>query len=374
VRSGTAWSQQQKLTASDGAASDYFGRSVSVSGDTAMVGANGDDIAYATDAGSAYVFVRSGTAWSQQQKLTAADGAMNDQFGACISVSGETAVVGAFSHDTAGGANAGSAYVFVRSGMGWYLQQQLTASDGAMNDSFGLSVSVSADTAVVAATGDNSLAGSAYVFVRTGTLWSEEQKLTASDGAANDHFGISVSVSGGTVVVGAYGDNSLAGSAYVFTDLIFKDGFQSVAGSCPETNDLGEIFERDRDGDGVGDACDVVAVRIDVEPGRFPNRVNPRQGSMAVAILTTSTFDALTVDPESVRFGPNATEAGAWQWAPEDVDGDGDVDLVLHFQTGATGIRCGATEVKLKGSALAGPIEGRDSIRTVGRACVAIEE
>jgi hypothetical protein len=72
-----------------------------------------------------------------------------------------------------------------------------------------------------------------------------------------------------------------------------------------------------------------------------------------------------------VRFGPKGTEAGAWQWAPEDFDGDGDVDLVLHFETQATGIRCGATEVRLKGSALAGLIEGRDSIRTVGRGSTA---
>jgi uncharacterized repeat protein (TIGR01451 family) len=200
-----------------------------------------------------------------------------------------------------------------------------------------------------------------------------------------------------TVTSPIYDTNTANNSSTINTpvdgDLIFEDGFQSVVGTWPEATEPSAALMPDRDGDGVvdaidnclrvanadqadadsdgiGDACDVVAVRIDVEPGRSPNRVSPGQGSLAVAVLTTSTFDALTVDPESVRFGPKGTEAGAWQWAPEDVDGDGDVDLVLHFETQTTGIRCGATEVKLKGSALAGPIEGRDSIRPVGRACV----
>ncbi|MBN1206352.1 MAG: DUF11 domain-containing protein [Myxococcaceae bacterium] len=219
VRSGTTWSQQAKLTASDAAAGDYFGASVALSGDTAVVSAPYDD----TYTGSAYVFVRSGTAWSEQAQLTASDAAAEDNFGWSVALSGDTAVVGARHHDTAAGPEAGSAYVFVRSGTTWSEQAQLTASDTAAGDLFGYSVALSGDTAVVGApfhdTAAGPEAGSAYVFVRSGTTWSEQAKLTASDAAAEDYFGASVVLSGDTAVVSApYDDTPVpdAGSAYVY--------------------------------------------------------------------------------------------------------------------------------------------------------------
>jgi hypothetical protein len=224
VRSGTTWTQQAKLTAGDGAAFDAFGSSVSVTGDTAVIGAFQDDVSTSTDQGSAYVFVRSGSAWTQQAKLTAGDGAANDAFGSSVSVSGDTALLGAHQDDIGISTNQGSAYVFVRTGTTWTQQAKLTAGDGVTADTFGYSVSVSGDTALVGAYWDNIGAntdqGSAYVFVRSGTSWSEQAKLTASDGAAFDYFGSSVSVSGDTAVVGAYfddvGANVNQGSAYVF--------------------------------------------------------------------------------------------------------------------------------------------------------------
>jgi len=221
TRSGTTWTQQAKLTASDGAADDIFGHSVSLSGETAVVGAAADDD-NGLNSGSAYVFTRSGTTWAQQAKLTASDGAAGDQFGRSVSVSGETAVIGAYLDDD-NGSNSGSAYVFTRSGTTWTHQVKLIASDGAADDQFGRSVSVSGETAVVAAYLDDdngSNSGSAYVFIRSGTTWTQQAKLTASDGAAGDQFGRSVSVSGETVVIGAYLDDdngSNSGSAYVFT-------------------------------------------------------------------------------------------------------------------------------------------------------------
>jgi FG-GAP repeat len=224
VRSGTTWTQQQKLTASDGAADDRFGASVAISGDTVMAGATLDDIGANADQGSAYVFVRSGTTWTQQQKLTASDGAMNDSFGYEVTLSGDTAIVGAYLDDIGANADQGSAYVFVRNGMTWVQQQQLTASDGAAFDYFGNSVSVSGDTAIVAAfahdIGSNFGQGSAYVFMRSGTTWTQHQQLTASDGEGSDGFGSSVSVSGDTAIVSAWfdviGANVSQGSAYVF--------------------------------------------------------------------------------------------------------------------------------------------------------------
>jgi len=216
VRSEMTWTQQQKLTATDGAASDYFGWSVSVSGDYAVVGARDDD--NGSGSGSAYVFVRSGATWTQQQKLTATDGAWDDRFGHSVSISGDYAVVGAF-NDGDKGSYSGSAYVFVRSGVMWTQQQKLTASDGAAIDRFGRIVSISGDYAVIGAYSKNSETGSAYMFVRSGVTWTQQIKLTASDGAAGDYFGASVSVSGDYVIVGAYGDDdkgSISGSAYVF--------------------------------------------------------------------------------------------------------------------------------------------------------------
>ena len=220
VRSGSSWTEQEKLTALDGAGSDEFGYVVSLSGDTAVVGAYRDDDAGSTS-GSAYVFGRSGGSWSQQEKLTAADGASSDEFGFAVAVSGDTAVIGA-PNDDDDGSNSGSAYVYVGSGGSWTSQEKLTAGDSAVDDEFGFSVSVSGDTAVIGAPDDDddgSNSGSAYVFVRSGNSWTQQEKLTASDAAANDNFGFAVSVSVDTAVIGAYRDDdagSTSGSAYVF--------------------------------------------------------------------------------------------------------------------------------------------------------------
>jgi hypothetical protein len=218
VRSGTSWSQQQKLTASDAAAGDLFGFAVGIDGETVGVGAPVDN-----NAGSAYVFVRSGTSWSQQAKLTASDAAAGDNFGRnAVGISGDTLVVGAPFDDTGAGSNAGSAYVFVRSGTSWSQQAKLTASDAAAGDVFGISEGISGDTIVVGAVNDDdggTDSGSAYVFTQSGTSWSQQQKLTASDAAAGDSFGFAVSISGNTVVAGAFNDDdggTSSGSAYVF--------------------------------------------------------------------------------------------------------------------------------------------------------------
>jgi hypothetical protein len=224
VRTGVTWTQQAKLTASDAATTDQFGVSVSVSGDTAVIGAYADDLVSGMDAGSAYVFFRTGTAWAQQTKLTASDAAPFDQFGTSVAISGDTAVIGAYAGDHAGGIDAGAAYVFTRTGVVWTPQAKLTASDAAADARFGVSVAVSGNAAVVGALADDHPgavdAGSAYVFVRTGVVWTQQAKLTASDSAANDRFGNSVAISGDAAVVGAYADDHAggtdAGSAYVF--------------------------------------------------------------------------------------------------------------------------------------------------------------
>ncbi|KAA3604309.1 MAG: T9SS C-terminal target domain-containing protein [Calditrichaeota bacterium] len=219
-RSGTSWSQEAKLTASDGAAYDYFGRSVAISGDYAIVGAYGDDD-NGDLSGSAYIFNRSVSSWSQQDKLTASDGFSGDLFGYSVSISGDYAIVGA-ENDDDNGTDSGSAYLFERSGSSWSQQDKLTASDGASSDSFGESVSISGDYAIIGASADDdngSASGSAYIFSRSVSSWSQQDKLTASDGVSSDLFGVSVSISGDYAIVGADGDDDngdLSGSAYVF--------------------------------------------------------------------------------------------------------------------------------------------------------------
>ena len=239
-RSGTTWTQEQKLTASDADLSDEFGISAAISddGSRAIVGAWGEDGAGSLR-GAAYVFSRSGTTWTQEQKLTASDTQDDDRFGYSVAISddGTRCIVGAYREDGGAGnplSDAGAAYVFSRSGTTWTEEQKLTASDAQASDEFGYSVAISDDgtRCIVGAyledggAGDPiSGAGAAYVFSRSGTTWTEEQKLTLS-AQGSDYFGFSVAMSddGTRVIVGALyedggaGDPLLnAGAAYVFS-------------------------------------------------------------------------------------------------------------------------------------------------------------
>ena len=223
--SNGTWSEKQKLIASDTANIDWFGfgssfgNGIAVSGDVIVVGAVGEDGA-GTDRGAAYIFERasSGT-WSQIQKLTASDTVNNGKFGQSVAVDGEVIVVAGIN------ASAEQAYVFERGAGGtWSEIQKLTASDWLNADTFGNSVSVDGGTIVVSAqyeepAGGNSR-GAVYVYERASNgTWSETQKLTASDAEDLDFFGSEVSVSGDTIVVGARGEDSTGaqnGAAYMF--------------------------------------------------------------------------------------------------------------------------------------------------------------
>jgi hypothetical protein len=213
--------QTATLTNSDGAASDNFGCSIAIDGSTMVVGAEEATIGANSGQGAAYIYSEPGGGWvtsTETAKLTASDGAANNLFGASVSVSGNLVAVGAW------GANAsqGTAYVFTEPGDGWASMTQtakLTASDGAAGDNFGFSVSISGNIVVVAAPdakiGANSKQGAAYVFTEAGNAWGQTTKLTASEGTAGNLFGNSISISGGTVVVGADNANGGQGAAYV---------------------------------------------------------------------------------------------------------------------------------------------------------------
>lgn len=217
------WGPAEKVYPADYAQNDQIGCAVAISGDTLVVGANLDDDD-GSASGSAYVFVRSGHTWAQQAKLTPSDGQAVAFFGSAVAIDGDTVVIGAYLHDGAG-TDAGAAYVFTRSGTTWTQQQKLLSSDIAADDKFGWSVAVDGDLIVVGApqetsAGSGNPAGAAYVFTRTAGVWSQEAKLTGSNTNQSDQFGSAVAISGETVVVGADTEDSVstaAGAAYVFT-------------------------------------------------------------------------------------------------------------------------------------------------------------
>lgn len=269
-RSGTSWIQEAKLTASDGQIGDSFGVTVGISGDYAIIGARYDDD-QGLSSGSAYVFKRGDSAWGQVAKLTASDDAEGDQFGRSVSISGDYAIVGS-SMDDDNGNSSGSAYIYQNVGDTWIQAAKLTANDGAGGEVFGHAVGISGDYAIVSALGypagtysgavyifwrngatwnqiakftedggqigvsvaiagnyaiagarfDSDVAersGAAYVYERSGTNWSLSSKLTASDGISMDEFGADVGISGEYAIVGAFSegwDNSRPGAAYIF--------------------------------------------------------------------------------------------------------------------------------------------------------------
>ncbi|HEX2622116.1 MAG TPA: FG-GAP repeat protein [Phototrophicaceae bacterium] len=269
IRSGDTWLQQQQLIASDGAADDLFGNAVAIDGDTIIVASWNDNVNGHPYQGSAYIFTRSGNTWTEQQKLILDDGAENDVFGVAVALQGDTALVSApdkdtvytftrsdgswtqqqtlvpddvethkyFGEDIAISGNTvavaseyydvdndptyGAVYVYTTDGTTWTQQQELTESVEPDHNTFARSLDLEENTLVVGSDYDNNQRGSAYVFTRAGDTWTEQQRLIASDGAALDGFGWSVSIAGNHLVIGALidkvGSNIFQGSAYVFT-------------------------------------------------------------------------------------------------------------------------------------------------------------
>jgi hypothetical protein len=211
VRRGTTWEHQATLTPSDSKAGDAFGFDTALSRDTVVIGSL---------VGAAYVFTRSGEVWSEQAKLTGRNAA-TDGFGASVAISDDTIVVSAVDDDVAPGIDQGSAYVFTRTGSTWTEQARLVAADGLPRDAFGDSVAVARDTVVIGAAFDdiglNPKQGSAYVFVRNGGSWAQHAKLIAPapHGDPGDLFGRSVATDGEVVIVGSHFDED-GGSVYVF--------------------------------------------------------------------------------------------------------------------------------------------------------------
>ena len=222
VRKGKKWDQRAKLGADDPTKADNFGFSVAIDRNTAIVGVPRDDEA-GRDAGSAYVFFREGVAWRKQAKLVGSDLAGGDSFGASVFLHGNTAVVGANGHTHSGARFTGAAYVFVRNGTQWTEQTKLVAADAAKADRFGSSVSMGGKTIVVGAPFRDSErgtdSGAAYVFALDGTSWKFQSELTPGKLKKNFNFGSGVATTGSIVIVGAPGYDDPArgsGAAYAF--------------------------------------------------------------------------------------------------------------------------------------------------------------
>jgi len=316
---GASYEQQAYLKASNPDFMDAFGYSVDIDGDTIVVGAyaeDGDGTGQENDdesfAGAAYVFVRSGGTWTQQAYLKASNAEANDRFGYSVAIDGDTIVVGAYAEDGDGSSesnndayDAGAVYVFVRSGTSWTQQAYLKSCNIDAEDNFGWSVAVDGDFIVVGAYGedcdgtskmnnDASMSGAAYVYVRSGDFWVYKSFLKASTIEAFDYFGYSVAIDGETIVVGAYGEDSDgtgesnngakgAGAAYVFDfDGVFWNQVAFLKADNTEDHDFfGDSVAIDgdtivvgatgEDGDGTSpannDASDAGAAYVFVRDG-----------------------------------------------------------------------------------------------------------
>jgi len=234
TRSGNAWTQQQTISQSNGAADDWFGISLALSsdGNTAIIGASDANVGRQLSQGRATVFTRSGARWTQQKTITRNNGAAMECFGSSVALSsdGNTAIIGAAFASVGGKFGQGNATIFTRSGTRWTQQKTITQTNGAVGDSFGNSVALSSsgNTAIIGASqatvGGKSNQGSATVFTRSGTRWTQQKTITEKNGAANDNFGNSVALSadGNTAIIGAnaaalYDKPTGLGSATIFT-------------------------------------------------------------------------------------------------------------------------------------------------------------
>lgn len=227
TRSGNGWSQQAKLVASDPEQDDHFGNSVALSHDTILIGAEGKH----GGAGAAYVFRNNAGSWSQQAKLVAPEPQAQDRFGCAVALEGDTALIGAESDDVSVvGANQGCAYVFTRVTGSWSQQAQLFADDASSDGFFGTSVALQGDAALIGATGASGYQGAAYLFQRDETNWVQTERFDAGDsGFAYDAFGCSLALAANRILVGATRSTGLSGEDQVLYDagrswLFLSDG------------------------------------------------------------------------------------------------------------------------------------------------------
>ena len=256
-----------EVESSNAVAGDNFGNSVDINGDYAVVGAPNDDVNGRIDQGSAYVFQRNNGAWAEIAQLTAIDGLSGDQFGSSVGIYGDYLVVGSPGDDIGSNSDQGSVYVFNRQGNTWVQINKFSDPSGAALDAFGSSVDISIDRFIVGAPNDNigsnADQGSAHVYLLTGTTWAFEISLTAIDATPNSLFGVAVSVSFNTVLIGATGASSGGGSfkgaAYLYGKIISSWSFLSkLISTSPGTFNFGGSVSLDGNTAAVGEWASTV--------------------------------------------------------------------------------------------------------------------
>jgi|694.fasta_scaffold06876_21 hypothetical protein len=250
TRVSSTWTLQATLTGSDTVAGDQFGRAISISsnGDYLVVGAPNADISGQTDAGAAYIFIRSGTTWTQQAKLQASDRQANDILGTSVVINstGDFVALGAPQEDNVG-SNAGATYFYTRSGTTWTQRNKVQSSDVSANDNFGGSLSISADNLylIIGARGDNGDSGSVYVFNYIGgsIVYTQGAKVTPNIPIAGQLFGTNSDINfDGTRMVVSVESNSADGqSVYLFerSGSTWTQSFQIVVNNQSQYFGLG---------------------------------------------------------------------------------------------------------------------------------------
>jgi hypothetical protein len=307
------WGLATELRPADGEAQDYFGRAVALAGDTAVIGAYGDDLAPNTRAGSAYVYARVGGTWVEQTKLAPSDGANDDHFGFAVAMEGDAILVGAHRNHHSGSFDAGAVYVFEPGPSGWTETAKLIAGAPEGGAELGYAVAVDGDTLVAGAPGTQSDRGAAHVFRRDPSGWSETAVLVASDSLAGDRLGAAVAVSGDVAVVGAPCKAGFSGT-YQGVAYVFERGATSWAETArfePATLLPGDSF-----GAALAASGDTLLVGAHERDWMIPGS---SQSGGGVAYAFVRNLGAWT---EQAEIKPNAWSGGMYFGFSLDLEGD----------------------------------------------------
>lgn len=307
VRSGTTWTQQARLVAADGESFSDFARQLAVDGDTVVVGAPSMFLGNMNVVGAAYVFARSGGTWTQQQKLLASDGGEFDSFGNAVAIEGDRVVIAAHQADVGSALFAGAAYAFERSGGTWTQTQKITPDIPTEDDTFGSSVALDGDTVVIGARQppllDDGGNGRAFVFVDDGTSWTQQAELVAADPAIGDEFGAAVGIAGDQIVVSAPFNGATPG---VDLEVGAVYVFQRAMGVWSQQSRIRAVAGRQ--GEHMGDRIDLSGVTAIVGASEATVGDNAFQGK---AYIFTLGLPQLQVAPLAMDFGAVAVGASS---------------------------------------------------------------